>query len=293
MSKNERWIWVNGEWMRDSDAVLPAETKGLLYGAGCFETFRSYGGRFLHLDDHIERFNRGLTYLGFSRSKHLAVHEVRPVIVELLERNGWSEADARIRIQGSLGRGSGYSLEPDPSLYRVMTADLLQPQPEGYSLSTVPTRVVPSQSRQSDLKLSNTLHYMKAWQEARRQGAVDALMLTVDGYIAETAIANIFWKSGNGVYTPSEQCDLLPGIVREIVCSLFSTGSDSLKGAGRLETGFFKPEVLEQAEQVWVTNSVKEIQPVIAINGTPYPVTGPFYEALFTAFENYKIMNLN
>lgn len=286
MNHSERWIWLDGAWVRDVDAVIPAETKGLLYGAGCFETFRSYCGRFLHLDLHMDRFNRGLDYLGIAAQNRLEKNQARSLVTELLMKNELLDSDAVIRIQGSLGSGRGYAAAPRPPVHLIMTSDALGPQTDEYRLVTVPTRVVPSQSRPADLKLSNTLHYMKAWQEAEDQGADDALMLTVDGVIAETAIANIFWKSGDTVYTPSKQCDLLPGVLRHVVCSILS--GESGDGFTRLETGVFKPDILDQAELVWVTNSVKEIQPVTAVNGKRYPGNDPFYETLFTTFNNYK-----
>lgn len=270
--------------------MLPAEMKGVKYGAGCFETFRSYDGRFLHLEEHIERFNRGLDYLGVLPPKGLNENRVRFLLTELLKINGLSEANARIRMQGSIGRGGGYAVSPQTSFHLMVTADPLKPQPDQYRLSTVPVRSVPSQCRPADLKLSNTLHYMKAWQKAREQQAEDALMLTVDGYIAETAIANLFWKSGQVVYTPSEQCDLLPGILRKAVSTVLT--SESGKLADRLETGKFKPDALKQADLVWVTNSVKEIQPVIAVDDNKYPGKDSFYKALDSAFENYKQENL-
>jgi branched-subunit amino acid aminotransferase/4-amino-4-deoxychorismate lyase len=72
---------------------------------------------------------------------------------------------------------------------------------------------VPGECRPASLKLSNMLHYRNAFREAADAGADDALMLTVMA-IAESSIANIFWKKENEVYTPSPACDILPGIMR-------------------------------------------------------------------------------
>ena len=70
---------MDGKFVADHVAMLPAENRGVLYGAGCFETLRAYGGRFLHLERHIERFNRALDYLDVPVSGRLKEVEYRDV----------------------------------------------------------------------------------------------------------------------------------------------------------------------------------------------------------------------
>lgn len=279
---------MDGEILSDRTPVFRAESKGLMYGAGCFETFLSYKGEFLHLEEHLERLAKGLYYLGVTTSPFSSVKELRNIVGKLLGMNRLGSSRASIRIQCSLSGGRGYSIGKEVALQSVVTTDPVPDPEEGYQLALSDVRSVPGSSRPSNLKLSNAIHYMKAWQQAARQGADDALILTRDALVSETALANIFWKKGNRVFTPSEDCDLLPGIQRQLVSTLIT----EMKGV-ELIFGRYRPEELLESDIVWVTNSVKEILPVTKLEKVRFPKEDPFYESLFQAFEEYKSSHLS
>src|SRR5690625_3199766 len=90
-----------------------------------------------------------------------------------------------------------------------------------------------------------------------------------------TDLANLFWKSGDRIFTPSRACDILPGIVRNQVIGLIERHSDYT-----IEEGEWTPDALEQADLVWVTNSLKRIQPVTAVDERRYPADHPLYHYL-------------
>jgi branched-subunit amino acid aminotransferase/4-amino-4-deoxychorismate lyase len=287
MSNQIRYIWVNGQVITDSEPAIPAESKGLMYGAGCFETIRSYGSKFLHLEMHFERLMKGMDYLSIPSAEILKSGRIRKSILTLLEKNGLASGDALVRIQVSDAGKRGYSISANVIPHVIITADPIDQTTEKYILRTADPRVVPSECRPVELKLSNSLHYMQAYREACEKGADDALMLTVDGSIAETAIANIFWKRGGAIYTPSTACDILPGIMRHIVL-------DMLAGRPEYEVieGEYKPYDLKEAEHVWITNSIRQIQPVSGWNEMKYATKSPFFNYLINTFQAYTDMNL-
>lgn len=287
MNKNNPLVWLNDEFISASEALIPAESKGLMYGAGCFETLRSRNGKFMHLNLHAERFFKGLNYLGISTSEFPELEYLKKVILLLLEKNGLLQKDAVVRMQASLIGGRGYQAGKNQGFHLLISAYPAGMLKKEYGLYRTSIRVVPSECRPSDLKLSNTLHYMQAWREAERAGDDDALMLTVDGKIAETAVANLFWKKRDMIYTPSPDNDILPGLMRAIVMKLLDRSG---KFGVREESA--GPEALNKAELIWVTNSVREIQPVTRIGDTAYPFESSFYEFLYEAFKSYKKTNL-
>lgn len=287
MNKNNRLVWLNDEFVSASDALIRADSKGLMYGAGCFETLRSRNGKFMHLNLHAERFFKGLDYLSIRTSEFPELEYLKKVILLLLEKNGLLQKDSIVRMQASLIGGRGYHTGKNQGFHLLISSHPAGMLKKEYSLYKTSIRVVPSECRPSDLKLSNTLHYMQAWREAERAGDDDALMFTVDGKIAETAVANLFWKKQDMIYTPSPENDILPGLMRAIVMKLLDrSGKFSVT---EVTTG---PEALNKAELIWVTNSVKEIQPVTRIGDTAYPSEDSFYDFLYEAFESYKKLNL-
>jgi len=288
MNNTNRFVWLNGAVVSNTEALLQADTKGLMYGAGCFETLRLRSGKFLHLNMHADRFFRGLDYLGVHTSEFPDKELLKKAILHLLEKNGLFHIDSIVRMQAALKGGRGYHIGQDDGINLFISAEPAGLLKKEYSLYGANTRVVPSECRPSGLKLSNALHYMQAWREAERNGDDDALMLTVNGRIAETAVANLFWKKGDTIITSSPDDDILPGLMREIVMKLLKRSKSF-----RVREVSEGPESLDDAELVWITNSVKEIQPVTRIGERIYPFESSFYAFIYEAFESYKKINLD
>lgn len=280
-------IAINGLIQDEKNAVIPALTDGLYYGAGCFETFRSYEGKFLFLNKHVERLNAGLAYLTGNNAKEFSTENIRNEIMELLEANDLKKEQAKVRLQISLGDAYGYSLDQQPKMIRILTVEELTPQKSTVELISTDTRVVPHQSKPPVHKLSNMLHYRHAGREAKKKGADDALMLTYNGWVAETSVANIFWEKEGVVYTPSMSCDILPGVMRAIICSV-------LDGMNmRVEKGKYLLPELKNARQIWITNSVKEICRVETFDGRRYETETPLWSELEQNLKLYKHSHWN
>ncbi len=288
MGKEIRYLWVNGNILEDHVPALPIETKGLMYGAGCFETIRSSHGRFLHFERHIDRLKKGMEYLNIRPPESYDLQSIQEAVRLIIAKNQLENRDALVRIQVSDSGKRGYRVVSEQNPFFMITADQAGEYKEGYQLVTVSNRVIPGICRPNDLKLCNCLHYMEAWREARSRNVNDALMLTVDGIVAETSIANIFWKKGNNIYTPSEECDILPGIFRGIVIDLLNEMSSY-----RVNEGRYSPSDVTDADLVWVTNSVKQIQPVSRCDEKKIPVESQFYDELWSHLDQYKKVNLN
>lgn len=283
------YVSLNRSVVSKKEAMASVESDGLFYGAGCFETLMSYKGRFLHLDRHIRRLNDGIRYLTGSEEDIFNEDQLRKEILFLLNKNHLTDQYVKVRIQVSLRGRYGYSV-PDSYKYKlttlITTDKLAYTTVQSVNLVSSNTTVVPSSCRPVHLKLSNMLHYRQAAIEARQNGGDDALMCTVDGSVAETSIANIFWESEGVVYTPSAGCDILPGITSEVVIQLLNTLDIECK------TGAFSMEDVAHASQVWVCNSIKEMAWVSSIDGKTYLDESDLRNDLVHQFEMYKKKNL-
>ena len=258
MGDQAEYVILNGRLLPAPDAYIHASSSGLYHGTGAFETFLAEQGSVFMFDEHIGRLNRGLDWLGFDPKQFVHMKETGEEVSELLKANGLTGTAAKVRIQVSQAGSTAYGKERVSNSVRLITAEPYRSRPDNaLRLKTAETRVVPAACRPSDLKLSNTLHYRQAWREATNAGFDDALMLTIGEYVAESAIANIFWKKGDIIYTPSEECDILPGIMRNAVIKAVRD-----MNVGTFETGEFNRKDLLGADQVWLTNSVMEVQPV-------------------------------
>ena len=282
-------VSLNGSIVDSEKAVIQAESDGLFYGAGCFETFTSYRGRFLHLNRHVQRLNDALAYLTGSKADLFSEERLRREIATLLEANRLNSERTKIRLQVSLSERGGYSqtFTKSPKLITFITAGKISERPPDLmSLASVETTVVPASCRPTHLKLSNMMHYRQASIEAKAMGADDALMFTVAGNVAETSIANIWWEKNGTVYTPSAECDILPGITRSVLIDLCSQLDIEMKA------GAYSASDIKNASQVWICNSIKEIAWVSKVDGRSYPTETLLRDQILHHFDIFKRENL-
>jgi 4-amino-4-deoxychorismate lyase len=87
----------------------------------------------------------------------------------------------------------------------------------------------------------------------------EGLFLNESGHICEGIVSNVFWLRGGILYTPSLECGPLAGVTRAYVMEMAASFGI------RICEGAFRPEELASADEVFVTNSVQEIVPVIRL----------------------------
>lgn len=280
-------IIFDGEIVAGDTPIIPAESRGLMYGEGVFETLRVYKTRTLFLSKHIARLSRGLDTLGITAPDELKIDSLRTLIFKLLEKQDLLQDDVIVRLQVWRDGGRGYlpdeEAESHFSISASVSPDLFSP-PE---LVIVNRRRIPSESLPSDAKLTNSINYILASREAAKKGGDDALMLTTDNWISETTIANIFWIKDKIVFTPSADCDILPGITRDILIQLVNNRIDL-----ELREGRFNPEDLRNADAVWICNSVRELLSVKKIDSYSFNVEHNLLDELKARFHQFKEANL-
>lgn len=281
-STSPKWIFADDEWLPADKPLVCVESRAVSYGDGCFETMRSYSGKILHLDRHLERLRRGMEYLGITPPKSLKYRALRETVSALLKRNGMNGADGVIRIQVWREGDRGFRIPGNARTRYAVTVSPMPDIPESVKLAPVPTRRIPAEALNPEFKLSNSINYIRAADEAAQSGAEDALMLTVGGAVSETTIANIFWLKGRTAYTPSRNCDLLPGITREILMEIIQDNTDLT-----LERGDYPVEHLLESETVWICNSVRETVPVRSVDEREFNTAHPEYRAIENLYKSY------
>jgi len=280
---DNRPVCLDGKILNEADAMTTAVQSGLFYGAGCFETMLAENGFIFRFNEHMERMYAALQYLGLPEELFPDKRKTRQDIDDLVKHCRIDNRRIRVRIQVSLIEKEGYYYDDHVKTMNLITAAPAADQNNPAALFQTKTRVVPDICHPAHLKLSNMLHYRNAFRKAQREGADDALMLTTNGFVAETATANIFWKKGSTIYTPSGLCDILPGILREAVIEIIDR-NDSYS----IQEGKFYSTALVNADTVWLTNSVIELREVKSINGITFPIDEQFMNYLKEALNKVK-----
>jgi branched-chain amino acid aminotransferase len=269
-------VMINGVLVPPERAQVSVFDRGFLYGDSVFESLRSYQGIPFALDEHLARLKRSADRVAIALPVSLAT--LRNEVRHALSVHGSPNSYLRL----TLTRGTGRSLGLDPELadepLRVLIVTALAlPPPETYEhgISAITYRAErPSDAAGvADAKIGNYLLAVMAMRAARASGAREALIEDAHGHILEAAAANVFAVISGKLVTPPESAAILPGITRGHVLEL--ARSSGLE----VELRAIQKSELGSAAEVFVSSSIRELVPVVSIdgrpvgNGTPGPKT--------------------
>jgi branched-chain amino acid aminotransferase len=211
---------VNGTLVARDDAHLSIYDHGFLYGDGAFEGIRAYHGRVFKLQEHIDRLYRSCRALAIELPIPPAA--MFDAVLETVRANQVHAGYIRLTIS----RGVGLGLDPkhmkSQATYIISTEQLaLYPQEmyeTGLTVVTASTRVPPPCCIDPQVKTTGKyINNITAKMEANRIGAGEALMLNMEGNVAEATGDNVFLVVNGELLTPPTSQGALPGITRATV----------------------------------------------------------------------------
>lgn len=213
-------IYYNGEFVKATEAKGNVFDQSLHYGYAVFEGIRSYhtekGARIFKAKEHYERMQFSCEVIGIPYPFNNG--ELIELTYELLQRNNLTDAYIRPLV----------TCTPNMSLTKGKEAQLLIAAWEwGAYLGEKMLNVVTSSFRRPNpdafkIQAKASGHYINsilACQEAKDKGYDEALLLDVEGFIAEGPGANFFVEKDNVLYTP-QLGNILPGITRATLIEL-------------------------------------------------------------------------
>jgi branched-chain amino acid aminotransferase len=255
------WVFLNGRFVPEQEAVIPVSDRGFLYGDALFETMRVCNARVFRLHDHLNRLRQGAEFLNIRI--HFTPEEIHAACAELITRNQLPESILRLTLSRGPGE-RGYSPRGASRPVLVLTLHpAATPDPSReirWNLVTA-THRVPADDALAGFKSANKLVHILARMEAEAAGANEALLLNTRGEIAEAASANIFWISGGKVVTPPLGTGILQGVTRALVLELCA----SLGLQTEEHSGF--PDELHNADGVFLTQSALGVIAIESFDG--------------------------
>ncbi|WP_327292047.1 aminotransferase class IV [Streptomyces sp. NBC_01198] len=259
-------IWVDGGLRDTADATVSVLDHGLTVGDGVFETLKTTGGHAFALSRHLRRLTRSALGLGLPEPDQ---DEVARACEAVLAANPMPHGRLRITYTGGispLGSDRG-----DAGTTLVVAIGTATPHPGPTAIVTVPwTRN--ERGALTGLKTTSYGENVVALARAREQGATEAIFANTTGRLCEGTGSNIFVVLGGRLLTPPLSSGCLAGITRELVVEW--------AGAEEEDLPF---EVLAEAEEVFVTSSLRDVQAVARVDarelpGAPGPVTAKAME---------------
>jgi len=273
-------VYVDGQYYEKDEAKISVFDHGLLYGDGVFEGIRAYNGRVFRLDRHIDRLYNSAKaiMLGIPVTKDA----MKGIVIDTLAENNLR--DAYIRLLVTRGAGT-LGLDPDkcpnPSVICITDFIALYPREmyeQGLKVVTVPTHRTSVNSLYPQAKTLNYLNNIMAKVEARIAGCIEAIMLNVDGSVAEGTADNIFIVKNGRLLTPDVMSGILEGVTRGAVMDIARGLAVEV-----IECRMSRYEIFT-ADECFLTGTGAEIVPVVEVDsrpigdGRPGPVTMRLHE---------------
>jgi len=275
-------VWIDGEIVDGDQARIPVTDHGLLYGDGVFEGIRVYAGRIFRLDAHMARFETAARAIALDLPGGIAA--ARAIVLATVRAHG---ADAAyVRLIATRGEGAlGVDPTTCPRARLICIADRVNIYPpeklaRGLDLVTSSLRRPPADVLDPRIKSLNYLNNVMAKLEARQRGADEALMLNVQGMVAEASVANVFVVRDGVLQTPPATDGALEGITRATVFEIAATLGLPAREQTLGRFDFFA------AEEAFLTGSGAGIVPVRSLDGRDVGsgAPGPVYAKIRAAF---------
>jgi branched-chain amino acid aminotransferase len=238
---------------------------------GCFETMRAYRGRIFRLEAHMRRLEGSAAFLG---TRLPPAGGLSRQLEHALKRSGIKEAVVRVAmIPQPQGRAKPHIVVqparlPPPSAYR-----------HGIRLAVIPARKSPVSSVNPQAKYSARLGSVLAVADAQLRGVDEALFMHELGSVTESTASNFGIVSRGTILTPPYWLGLLAGVTREVLFELAGALAIPMR-----ESPLTRHDIYN-ADEAFLTSTLKEVLPVTAIDGRaigggrPGPVTRRLLEA--------------
>jgi aminodeoxychorismate lyase len=258
-------VFLNGQFLPESQAMVSVFDRGFLYGDGLFETIRAFNYKLFLWEQHIRRLQSGLTLLRVQIPFSEA--QLGEAATTLLEKNSLPDAIVRINISRGVG-ARGYSPKSANSPSVVISTHPVDPlsrdHPPLWRIVTTSFTLSPNDPL-SAIKSTNKLPQILARAEADDLDANEALLQTRSGSLAEGTTTNLFWIKDQTVHTTPTECGILPGVTRDFILQLCH--SLKIKTA---QSEITKEDLL-RTDGVFLTSTGIGIAEASHLDGQPLP----------------------
>lgn len=224
--------------------ILPDQ--GYFFGMGAFETVAVENGRPVFLKEHYERLFHAMEFLHLERSAEELEEKVGRALDDPFMQTGRKVLKITVSEKNLLVTTRENTYE-EKHYRKGFTADF----------SCV------RRNETSPFTYHKTLNYGDCLREkhlAHERGVDEPVFLNTRGIIAEGASSNVFFVKKGEIFTPSVECGLLPGIMRDYICR-----------TNQVREIEVYPEETETFEEMFLTNSLLGVMPVAALGNHRFP----------------------
>ncbi|MDB5020299.1 MAG: 4-amino-4-deoxychorismate lyase [Pedobacter sp.] len=262
----QEYILYNDEFILANQPVLSVGNRGFKYGDGLFESMRMSNGKLKFAEQHAGRLSEGMKALKMDGSTLLDAYFLKQKTAELAKKNKY-KGNVRFRLSVYRDAEGLYTPENNKSGYvlesSVLNESDYQLNKKGLIIDVYDELAKPI-NKLSNYKTSNALIYVMAGLFKKQHRLDDVFMLNQNGFLCESMSSNLFVVYDKQIYTPALSEGCVAGVMREVVMDLAKSNDISIIEAQ------LNPEVLKEAEEVFVSNAVGGIRWVMGYGRKRY-----------------------
>ena len=260
-------IYVNGELLPRSEAVISVYDSGFLMGDGVWEGIRLIQDKWIFLDEHIDRLFEGARAIDLELG--LSAEQITNAILETQHANNMSD-QAHARVMFTRGVKVKPFQQPalstsGPTFVIIMEHSDPHAKAQGITMATVPQIRGMPMSQDPKLNSHSKLNCILACIQANKMGADEALMLDPHGFVNTTNSCNFFIVKNGEVWTSTgDYC--MNGITRKKIIMLCKDNDIPV-----FEKNFSLVDVYS-ADEVFITGTLGSLVPVLELDKRTFDV---------------------
>lgn len=260
----ETILYVNGAYVKKSEAVISVYDSGFQHGDGVYEGIRAYGKKIYMLEEHIKRLYESCKALDINIG--ISKDEMKNIVIRLVKKNiETGISDIHMRLQVTRGFKVQTGMHPNLNITHSSIVICVDEKPpifnkDGIKLITTYLKRYNPMYMDPKIHCCNQLNQIMAAIEALRQGADEAIMLDQNGYVSETNSTSLQLVKDGVLVMPTTDSQL-PGITRKTIIKI------ALENGIKVEERNISLTEFINADEVFICGTVGEIVPVYEIDG--------------------------
>lgn len=262
----KRFVNFNGDIFLEDDKVFTLKNRAFRYGDGLFETIRMSGGKLNFPEIHAERLQRGMKTLKIEGYSHMDAYFLKEKTEDLARRNKIGQ-NGRFRLSVFRDSEGLYTPTDNKSAYALEATALDSPvfkmNNRGLIMDIYDDILKPI-NRLSNLKTSSALPFVMAGLYKQQHRLDEVFILNQAGFLCESLSSNVFLVYKGQIYTPALSEGCVAGVMRQVVINLAAEHQLDIIEAQ------INPEILNEVEEVFITNAINGIQWVMGFNRKRY-----------------------
>ncbi len=279
---SDKIVYLNGEFLPHDQAYVSVLDRGFLFGDAVYEVIPVFGGKLLRLGEHLQRLQNSLNKV--SLANPMTVHQWTDTLNTILDKNPGE--DRSVYLQVTRGAAPVRDLSVDESVKPtvfIMVNELpvvdVDKQKQGVEAITVND----FRWDACDIKSVSLIANVMLRLQATAANVVDAIMVRGE-FVTEGTASNLFIVKDDVIVTPPKSNHVLPGITRDLVIEL------AIENGLTVEEREIKKDELEQADEIWLTSSTREIAPVVKLNQNDVGdgQAGAMWHRMIDIYQRYK-----